>query len=236
VSGRSLPTIFILLFGHVAVVLAGVAAWLAWDTRTFLERAETAEGVVVALSPPRGTSRAVVRFQPPGEPPREILSKVASSPPAYEVGERVTVFYDPQDPDEARLGGMLDLWFLPALFGGLSVPFGGIAFGFWAWGRARERRREHLQRVGVPVSATIVAMDRSSAVKGGRGQRLFIVTAEWAEPATGRIHRARSRPLSVDPSLHYKIGERIQILVDPRDPDRSDMALLKLGPAGEGEW
>ena len=40
----------------------------------------------------------------------EFASSVASRPAAYEVGEAVTVLYDPSHPDDVRLKGSFSLW------------------------------------------------------------------------------------------------------------------------------
>jgi hypothetical protein len=42
---------------------------------------------------------------------------VGSSPPAYEVGERVTILYDPTSPKEAKINSFGELWLWPLLLG-----------------------------------------------------------------------------------------------------------------------
>jgi hypothetical protein len=75
----------------------------------------------------------VVRFTPSDGKVREIQLNEGSNPPAYEIGDRVTILYEPGHPLDARIksvGGTISMWLLPAITGFLGLIFGGIVFGF----------------------------------------------------------------------------------------------------------
>lgn len=122
------------LFLVVGLILAGVSV-------SFLANAERAQGTVVALEwrndDHDGASRKrrvndgpvaypVVEFTSAGGTQREFQGSTGSSPPSYEVGERVEVLYRPDSPEDARINGFASLWLLPLVFGGIGLLFAGI--------------------------------------------------------------------------------------------------------------
>lgn len=75
----------------------------------------------------------VVRFTPSDGRSREIQLTEGSNPPAHEIGESVTILYEPEHPLDARIKstwGTISMWLLPVLTGFLGLVFGGIVYGF----------------------------------------------------------------------------------------------------------
>ena len=69
------------------------------------------------------------------------------------MGQRVPVYFDPSDPDDARLDDFLDLWLYALISGGLAVlfvPMGGLILGL----RWRRKRLEKLRATGIAVVGT----------------------------------------------------------------------------------
>ncbi|RSZ37130.1 MULTISPECIES: DUF3592 domain-containing protein [unclassified Variovorax] len=123
-------TILRLVFGAVGIVLCAVAWLLHHNTTSFIESASRTQGEVVRLlhveSSERnesGTWKPLVRFNAPSGEIIEFAPSSSSSPPAYEVGETVDVFFDPRNPQEARLDGFFSLWGGAAITGGLGAVF-----------------------------------------------------------------------------------------------------------------
>ncbi len=56
------------------------------------------------------------RFQDQHGKTHTVLSEFASDPPAFKVGERVQVLYDPENPARARIKSFATLWLLPLGF------------------------------------------------------------------------------------------------------------------------
>jgi len=117
------------LFCFIGLTFMGAGIYNYLLTRDFLSTAIKAEGTVVKLEKHRSQESTsytpVVRFTPPsGDGPEiQFASSVSSSPPAYKVGEKVTVLFPPGKPRDARISGFLDLWFLAALFSFMGVIF-----------------------------------------------------------------------------------------------------------------
>jgi len=119
-----------LVFGAVGLVLCAVAWLLHHNTATFIASAGRTQGEVMRLlhveSSKRnesGTWKPLVRFKAPSGEIIEFAPSSSSSPPAYEVGETVDVFFDPNDPQDAMLDGFFSLWGGAAITGGLGLVF-----------------------------------------------------------------------------------------------------------------
>jgi hypothetical protein len=125
-----------LVFGLVGVVML-VGAWLLYQNTTkFIASASRARGEVIELlrveSSRRNSSdtwRPLVRFKAPSGEIVEFAPSSSSSPPAYDKGEVVGVFFDPADPKDARLDGFFDLWGGATIVGGLGAVFLAFAIG-----------------------------------------------------------------------------------------------------------
>ena len=101
--------------------------------------AEVATGEVIALtveSSSKGTYRPTVRFTT-DRGPVTITGLVASSPPAYRVGEQVRVYYDRADPSVAIIDSFVERLLFTAIFGG--VGFVIVAVGMFLGRLARRR-------------------------------------------------------------------------------------------------
>ena len=119
-----------LVFGAVGLVLCAVAWLLHHNTATFIASAGRTQGEVMRLlhveSSKRnesGTWKPLVRFKAPSGEIIEFAPSSSSSPPAYEVGETVDVFFDPNAPQDAMLDGFFSLWGGAAITGGLGLVF-----------------------------------------------------------------------------------------------------------------
>jgi len=128
--------LFMMIFIGVAAIVLTVAAFSALHALRTQAREEEARGEVVDLvvrqSRDSDTQEIiaytypVVEFAMPGKPPQRVQMSEGSSPPAYAVGEEVTVLYDPQQPGSARIksfSSTLLLWLVPAITTVVGVSF-----------------------------------------------------------------------------------------------------------------
>ncbi|RJF88799.1 DUF3592 domain-containing protein [Oleomonas cavernae] len=60
----------------------------------------------------------------------EIASQTCTTPSAYEVGETLSVDYDPADPHNAAFGGFFTRWLITLVFGIFAAIFIGLSVLF----------------------------------------------------------------------------------------------------------
>ena len=108
-----------LIVGLSGLLLLGLALAFAYPSWQLLRHGERASGTVVGL--PGGLSvsnsgRIAVEYAV-GDDIYIITSSAATSSPALQLGEDVSVLYDPADPADGTMEGFLELWFAPMMFG-----------------------------------------------------------------------------------------------------------------------
>ena len=130
------------VFTGVAVLMLLIAGIGSFNNIQKLGREESAPGVVVDLTKRLEydendfnrvvgeTYYPVVEFTARDGKRRSVQLNEGSWPPAYEVGEEVTVLYEPEKPLDARIksvGSSALMWILPGITGILGVAFlGGV--------------------------------------------------------------------------------------------------------------
>jgi hypothetical protein len=55
-------------------------------------------------------------------------SDVCSWPPSFENGDKATIYYDPNNPNNSQLDSFLGVWFVPVLFTFMGLIFGGVGY------------------------------------------------------------------------------------------------------------
>jgi hypothetical protein len=122
--------IYILLFG---LVFFGIGAGLTYSQRSFERAGAVTEGDVVSMvtsCDDDGCSDApVVRFTTQAGQAVTFETSYFSSPPAYHIGQRVTVVYSLEEPEKAVIQGQGQLFRIIFMaVGGLIIAFGLVMF------------------------------------------------------------------------------------------------------------
>ena len=122
---RLLLGITFFVLGPCSLVGALVSAW---RTHAFLARSVAVQGTVVQFKLVRGLHHAndgfapIFTFAADGRS-YTLVSDYATAPPAFKVGERVTVHYEKGHPEEARLESFSQLWLFDLIAGSLGALF-----------------------------------------------------------------------------------------------------------------
>lgn len=209
------------IFLPVGLALLGGAAWTFGADREFASGAVGANGTVVELVASRGSDndtiyRPVVEFADRGGTRHRFTGRVGSAPPAYEVGETVSVLYDGWSPADARIDGTLDRHFLTLILGGLGTVFSLVGGGLLGAVVRRRRVIARLKRGGQPIAAQFIETFRDTSVRVN-GRSPFRVACQAVHPGTGKLVRFDSDPIWADPT--EVIGKRpVRVLVDPLRP------------------
>jgi hypothetical protein len=130
------PLPIVLPFLGVGLLTGALSAYALVDSIRFQQRAVAVPGEVTELMG-HDTMTAVVAYVDATGEPREVRSGWATNPPAFDVGERVTVLHDRDDPKRARIQSFGELWGMALFSSVFTLAFGGAGVGIWWLGRRR---------------------------------------------------------------------------------------------------
>jgi Protein of unknown function (DUF3592) len=142
VSLKSLWRIILILFGVSAIFLC-VGIYTAVGTKEFKTHAILAPGTVIDNV--QGMSSGEIFYYPKihflSKEGKEItiISAMGASSAEFQVGEAVTLLYDPQRPMQAKIDSFWQLWSLPLFPCGGGVISASIGFGMLGLGVRRKR-------------------------------------------------------------------------------------------------
>ena len=138
VNGPSVEKIILSIFTGVAVLMLLIAGIAAFKNIAKINREASAPGRVVDMTKRLEydeenrdrvigeTYYPVVEFVAQDGKRRDVQLSEGSFPPAYEVGEAVTVLYEPDHPLDARIQSSASsalMWILPGITGTLGIAF-----------------------------------------------------------------------------------------------------------------
>lgn len=222
---------YLVFFGIFALVgtILGIVGGTVWYTSSRLTREGVrTTGTVVALVG-QSSKAPVVEYTTTAGGRHTYQSATYSSPPAYQVGEPVTLWYDREDPENAMLAG-LDRWLLPGIMGGFFLIFGGLGYGGLVYRWLKKRDQAWLLHNGQPVTATLTDVSLNSSVRLNRVSP-FVIHCQWLDPATQKVYVFSSGHIWYDPTPY--LGDRpLQVLIDPRDPRKYHVDLAFLPSPG----
>ena len=137
-DGASAEKLIVRIFTGVAVVMLLVAGISTVSTLKKLGREESAPGVVVDVVKQRYVDAEtdnvsyyyypVVEFKAKDGKRRTVQLNEGSNPQSHEAGDEVTILYEPENPNDARIksfGSSALMWILPSITGILGAAFLG---------------------------------------------------------------------------------------------------------------
>lgn len=137
-NGVAAEKIILFVFGGVGALLLVIAAISAFFTIQKLGREKSAPGIVVEVIRREHTDietdnvsiyyYPVVEFRAEDGKRRTVELNEGSNPPSQEVGDEVTILYEPENPSDARIksfGSSALMWILPGITGILGAAFLG---------------------------------------------------------------------------------------------------------------
>lgn len=134
---------FICALSIIAIIIGAV---FGLNERAFVKKAAVSEAIIVDLIERESNSRqaiysAVFSFKDENGEEFTIHSKSASWPPVGEIGDKIEVLYDPEDPNDAMENQFFSKWGRSVLIGGIGT-FYLLIFSIVAYlsGRRLENR------------------------------------------------------------------------------------------------
>ena len=207
------------VFGIFGAVMFLIALVFMVTTLLFISQASVATGTVLRESFGGRTYRATISFITAAGQDVQFDSSVRTSPPEFQVGQKVRVYYNQDDPGgSARVDSFISLWFLPGLFALLGLVFSAIGTAFYLVYFLNKRKQQWLQRNGQRLTAEVSSVRLNTSVRN-RGKSPYVIMAQWHDPTNGMVRTFRSNNLWRDPAP-FSPGDKVSVLVDPRNYGR----------------
>lgn len=114
-----------LIFLVIGILILILGIYLYGKQNEFINTAEKAEGTVVG-NYRRSSGRNVAPIVEFVSKDNKIIcfkSTLFSDPPAYDVCEKVKVYYDPMLPENAKIDSFFELWGVIAIVSSIAVVF-----------------------------------------------------------------------------------------------------------------
>ncbi|MDD1510313.1 DUF3592 domain-containing protein [Pseudomonas sp. CNPSo 3701] len=151
----------------------------------------------------------------------EYHSGTCSTPPSFDIGERVTVYYDPQNLERARIDSFEQNWIGSLILGGIGAVFLTLGLLFVLPPLLGKRRAAELLVTGTPVQAEVVDVELNGGLSIN-GRNPYRIVAQWLNPQTNKLHVFRSENLWFDPGP-YISESLVTVMIDPANPKRYSM-------------
>ena len=203
------------IFAFVGSILGLVAGVLWFGEIDIQNKGERSEGRVVDMLYSDGAQAPVVEFPLGDGSIHQYSSNLYSSPPSYEVGEMVELWYDPNNPDRVSMAGM-DSWFAPVILGVFFLVFGGIGYGGLIYQILKWRDVVKLKRSGTAVEAKLAGIYQNGSVTMN-GKHPWVIKCEWKDSLSNKTYTYISEHIWYDPT-DYVQGDTMRVLIDPNDP------------------
>jgi len=103
--------------------MLGVGSWFGIKSGNLALNGVAAEGTVVQMTrTSKGSTSPVVEFSTPTGQRTRFEGSVASKPPAYHLGEKVTVLFLPSDSSVHVIQSFSEMWLLPSILLPIDRP------------------------------------------------------------------------------------------------------------------
>jgi Protein of unknown function (DUF3592) len=153
-SGNGTSWLIFIVITLAALPFLLGAAYTAYRSLWFQYAAQRAEGTIVEVS--EGTPELKVEFRTKDGQVRRTETGGSDLYKGYAKGDKITVFYDPQQPARARVDLWLEHWIIPTI---LLVPGAIILLAALLMSSTWRRdafARPQLETGGIPVEAEFV--------------------------------------------------------------------------------
>ncbi len=219
---RSWRRISWLILGIGGLILAGGLA-LGWGSLRHVLYAERAGGEVMEIRREGDMYAPVLRFRLANGETREVKD-LGSGAPDFAVGDRVTVLYMPDDPDDFRIDTFERLWF-SAIFVTAFACF-WLLFGAVAWALSRDvdlfviGERAFAVIAGAALVIGIAALWNAAELYGGgvRAEGMVLEVRETRRTeqeevtrSDGSEYRRTVERLSYAPIVRFTTGDGREI-------------------------
>jgi Protein of unknown function (DUF3592) len=206
------------IFSFIGVGMLIGAFFIYLHTSNFIKNAISTDGVVVELirvqsnDDSSDTFSPIVRFKNQYGLEIEFKSSSSSSPASFDIGEKVMVYYELQNPQNAKIKAFFELWGVATIVGGIGIVFALIGFGFFVNDKLKKDKIAYLKQNGSRIETDFQKVKVNSSFEVN-GRNPFQILTQWQNPMTQKIHIFTSDNIWFDPSNFIK-ENKIKVLID----------------------
>jgi hypothetical protein len=222
--------LFASIFTFTGLALLSIGVSLFIQEQNFLKKAHTATGKVIemAISISSGSNSgksvtyySIVSFETKEGKPYTFSSSFSSNPPAYSVGEEVTVYYLPESPAKAEIKGFFSQWFAVIICSIMGLVFSSIGIGVWVSIVRKKKLRYWLQANGQLIHTSLQSVELNTSLTIN-GRSPYVIYSQWQNPSSKKVHVFKSDNIFYNPA-GYMPGNTIQVRVDPQNYKKYQM-------------
>lgn len=204
--------LFFAIFAIAGLLCGLLGYYLVQDRNHIMQDGIKTTGRVIDLNHSDNMTAPIVRYEDESGNALHYHSSSYTNIDPYEVGQTVTLYYHPSNPEEVILEGDGWLHLLPFLF---LITHGGVGFGGLFWLEKQRRLHQWLQQSGTEVQAQFTGI-KEVYNKG----RYYSVQCEWTDPLSNQSYVFESEQVSRNPIDQIPASKNIRVLIDPNDPKR----------------
>ena len=212
-------TVFFSIFAVVGAIMGIVFSTVMFSLYYLRADGIRTEGEVVDMSysDSGGASPTVTFVTESGESVTHNAG-MYTSPPEFEIGDRVTLWYDADNPRQLVLKGT-DTWVVPLITGIFFLVFGGIGFGGLLNRYFTKKRKAWLWQFGTPIDVPFSEVRYNTSLKVN-GASPFVITGQWHDKSSNKVYTYESDNIWYDPSPFVGSGRLLRVMIDPANPAR----------------
>jgi hypothetical protein len=109
-TGKTLILLGLLIFA--------VGIYFGYSSYSFLKTAGKTEGRVDSIE--KSKKRITPTFEYTVKGKKYMIVGPATHPDEYIIGDTETIYYEPENPEDAKIGTFMNTWFLPAFLTGFG--------------------------------------------------------------------------------------------------------------------
>lgn len=211
------------IFGTIAVLVSGSLAFHGWykSKSCILTTGEVIDLRTRGYRPMSGRrpARPIVSFTAQDGKTYVTYGLVLTYPPAYTLGEKIPVCYDPRSPENAKIQSFTELWLLPLIFGLLGGVFFMLVFIFYLQSIFRRKKINALKQKGRKIEADVISIEQKKSIRI-KGERPYVVTCSWKEGSFGKVFTYKSPFLWLHEVKFFTIGEKAVLFIDKENPKK----------------
>ena len=209
------PGCLLAFFGIFAAagLLCGIAGTVLIYNRihTKMEGVKTTGKIIEFNQSGKGTVAPIVSYTNTQGRVMVYHSDTYSNFDDFEIGDPVTVWYLPSDPESVIIDGETWLGWLPLVF---FLTHGGVGFGGIFWAIRKMRRMKWLQEQGTEIRATYTYTEGPTGKNNN-----YAVHCDWKDPISGKTYKFKSEWLNTNPVAKVTDNMMVRVMINPDNPD-----------------